>query len=73
MIKDLIKELEDEGFKVDDYSGTMDRGPVYVLDLYGHRKQIGQIRLFSQDWFNFRESAHEVISKIKSTSKKIKL
>lgn len=73
MIKDLIRELENAGFKVDDYSGTVDGAPIYIADLYGHKKQKGQIRLISQDWFNFRESALEAIRKIKSTSKKTSL
>lgn len=73
MIKHLKKELEDAGFKVDDYSGVIDGEPIYIVDLYGHPKQKGQIRLISQDWFNFRESAEEAMRKVKSTSKKIAL
>lgn len=73
MIKDLIKELEDAGFKVDDHSGIMDGDPIYIIDLYGHKKQRNQVRLIDHNWFTFRQTANEIMRKVKSTSKRISL
>lgn len=73
MIKDLLKKLTDTGFKVDNHSGVMDGQPIYIIDVYGHKKQKGQVRLVSGDWFNFRESAEVLIDKIKKTRGKIAL
>lgn len=73
MIKDLIKELKDTGFKVDDYSGMMDGEPIYIIDLYGHKKQRNQIRIIDRNWFTFRETANEAMRKVKSTSKSVSL
>ena len=73
MVKDLVKELEDAGFKVDDYSGEIDGEPIYILDLYGHKRQKSQIRIIDHNWFTFRQTANEVMRKIKSTSKMVSL
>jgi len=73
MIKDLIKELETAGFKVDDYSGVMDGDPIYVIDLYGHKKQKNQVRIIDRNWFTFRETANDLMRKVKSTSKRMSL
>lgn len=73
MIKDLVSELEKAGFSVNDYSGEMDGEPIYILDLYGHKKQKSQVRIIDRNWFTFRQTANDIMRKIKSTSKKISL
>ena len=73
MIKNIIKELEGAGFRVDNHSGEMNGEPMYVVDLYGHKKQKTQIRIVDQNYYTFRETINNVIRRIKSARGKISL
>ena len=73
MIDSLINELKNSGFRVDDHSGEINGEPIYVIDLYGHKKQKTQIRIVDQNYYTFRETINNVIRRIKSARGKISL